>query len=292
MTPTRYFLSRVAHTLGIHRRNQRMSDAASETHLLRDAEAYLGAMIWKKVENIEALSSSYWNLRKLSQEQESISSGLAACQEKLNKAHEERAVLLNSVSEPEQKFLAEKAGIVAELGTLSARRDEIVSAAKEIRKSYEGLKVKSEVLANQSGGSQPTTAEIDKINASLGQLKERFTSLKAERTRISEEIIKGDQKINEISEQIQTFRKSQQENASKAIQSIGDANKDISTLRAEYGILDTRMSQLHAEIGKHVSRNLSVDPACAEAVRDHRGLVEVMQALRKSITLNYRLADM
>ncbi|RYD37559.1 MAG: hypothetical protein EOP87_03275 [Verrucomicrobiaceae bacterium] len=291
MTPARYFFSRIARTLGIHRRNQRMSDAASETHLLRDAEAYLGAMIWEKVESIEPLASSYWNLRKLAKEKETISAGLAACQEKLNKAHEDRAALLNSVSEPEQKLLTEKAGIVADLGTLSSRRDDIVAVAKEIRKSYEGLKVKSEVLANQSGGTHPANGEIDKINASLGQLKERFASLKEERLRISEEIARGDQRISELTEQIRTVRKSQHDNASKAIQSIGDANKDISTLRAEYGILDTRMSQLHAEIGKHVSRNTS-DPACADAVKEHRGLVDVMQALRRSITFNYRLADM
>ncbi len=292
MTPTRYLLSRIAHMVGIHRRNQRMSDAASETHLLRDAEAYLGAMVWRKVENIESLSSSYWNLRKLSQEQETISSGLAACQEKLNKAHEDRAMLLNTVSGPEQRLLTEKAGIVANLGTLSTKRDEVVAAAKEIRKTYEGLKVKSEVLANQSAETTEDGGEIEKINASLARLKERFTSLKEERTRISEEIMRGDAQINELTEQLQSLRKTQHENASKAIQSIGDANKDISTLRAEYGILETRMSQLHAEIGKHVSRNISGDPNCAAAVKDHRGLVDVMQALRKSITLNYRLADM
>ncbi len=292
MTPTRYFFSRIARTLGIHRRNQRMSDAANETHLLRDAEAYLGAMIWEKVENIESLSSGYWNLRKLVRERDTISSGLATCQEKLNKAHEDRAALLNSVSGPEEKLLTEKAAIVANLGTLSTRRDEIVATAKEIRKSYEGLKVKSEVLANQSGETNPASGEIDKINASLGQLKERFTSLKADRARISEEITRGDQRINELTEQLRILRKSQNDHASKAIQSIGDANKDISTLRAECGILDTRMSQLHAEIGKHVSRNASGDPACGEAVKDHRGLVDVIQALRKSISLNYRLADM
>lgn len=292
MTPTRYLFSRIAHMLGIHRRNQRMSDAASETHLLRDAEAYLGAMVWRKVENIESLSSSYWNLRKLSRKQEAIASGLAACQEKLNKAHDDRAILLNTVSGSEQKLLKEKAVIVANLGTLSTRRDEIVAAAKEIRKSYEGLKVKSEVLANHPADTPADSGEIDKVNASLDRLKERFTSLKEERTKISEEIMRGDGKINELAEQLQTLRKTQHENASKAIQSIGDANREISTLRAEYGILETRISQLHAEIGKHISRNISKDPTCAAAVKDHRSLVDVMHALRKSITLNHRLADM
>jgi len=292
MTPTRYFLSRIARTLGIHRRNQRMSDAASETHLLRDAEAYLGAMIWEKVENIERLSSSYWNLRKLTQERESISTRLVFCQEKLNKAHADRADLINTVSEPEQKLLAEKAEIEAGLGNLSIRRDKVVAAAKEIRKSYEGLKVKSEVLTNESSDEKPANGEIDKIKASLAQLQERFAGLKAERTKISEEITAGDQRIGELTEQVRTIKKSQHERAAKAIQSIGDANKDISTLRAECGLLDTRMSQLHAEIGKHVSRNIAADAACLEAIREHRALVDVMQALRKSISLNYRLADM
>ena len=98
--------------------------------------------------------------------------------------------------------------------------------------------------------------------------------------------------INGLAEQIRELKKTQHEFASKAFQVIGDANKDISALRAEYGILDTRMTQLHAEIGRHISRNASDDPACAEAAKGHLGLVEVMRALRKSITLNYKLAEM
>lgn len=292
MTPTRYFLSRIARTLGIHRRNQRMSDAASEAHLLRDAEAHLGAMIWEKVENIETLSSNYWNLRKLAQKKDTISTKLESYHEKLNKAHEDRATLLNTVSTPEQNLLKEKAEIVANLSRLSSKRDEVVSAAKEIRKSYEGLKVKSEVLAIERGTAELPKDEINKINASLNQLRERFTALKAERTRISEEINLGDQQLSDLAEKIRSVKHSQHDKASKAIQLIGDANKDISALRAEYGILSTRMSQLHAEIGKHVSRSASGDASCAEAVKDHQGLVDVMEALRKSISLNHRLADM
>ena len=292
MTPTRYYFSRIARAFGIHRRNQRMGDAASETHLLREAEAYLGALVWEKTEHIEPLATSYWNLRKLSHERDAVSTKLASCQERLNKAHEERAGLLNTVSEPEQKLNSEKAEIVTRLNSLAARRDEVVAAAKEIRRSYEGLKVKSEVLANETGKAKPGDQDIDKINASLNQLKVRFTALKTERTEISAEIEKGDARINDLAEQIRELKKTQHEFASKAFQVIGDANKDISALRAEYGILDTRMTQLHAEIGRHISRNASDDPACAEAAKGHMGLVEVMRALRKSITLNYKLAEM
>lgn len=291
MTPTRYLISRIARAFGINRRNQRMSDAASEMHLLREAEAHLGAMIWNKIENIEKLSTEYWNLRKLTQERETVIAKLTECQERLNKAHEERAGLLNVVSEPEVKLNEERLVILERLAALTARRDEVISAAKEIRRTYDGLKVKSEVLAGESGDSKPSLAELDKIKTSLAELKARFTELKNDRVKVGAEIEQGDAEIDAIAEKIAALKKEQYGRASKAFQIIGDANKDISAYRAEFGILETRMTQLHAEIGRHVSRNVATDPACAEAAREQHGLVEVMRALRRSITLNHKLSE-
>ena len=72
MTPSRYIVARVAQAFGYIRRAQRMADAASEMHLLREAEAQLGSMIWANVENIEELSVEYWNLRKLIKEKQEV----------------------------------------------------------------------------------------------------------------------------------------------------------------------------------------------------------------------------
>jgi hypothetical protein len=71
---------------------------------------------------------------------------------------------------------------------------------------------------------------------------------------------------------------------------IGEGNKEVSVLRAEESLLDTQMRQLYAEIGRYVSRHVLVDPKCAAAAKKHRGLVDVMRALRRSIALNHRLA--
>ncbi len=291
MTPTRYFISRVARAFGINRRNQRMSEAASETHLLREAEAHLGAMVWQKIESIDKLSTEYWNLRKLSQERETVAAKLAECQERLNKAHEERAGLLNVVSEPELKLAEQKTEILNKLSALTLRRDEVIAAAKEIRRNYDGLKVKSEVLAGQVGDAKPSAAELTKLQTSLAELKGKFSALKDERVQIGVDIEKGDAQIDEITEKLRNLKKAQYDRASKSFQVIGDANKDISGLRAEFGILETRMSQLYAEIGRHVSRNDKQDPACGEAVKEQRGLVEVMRALRQSIVLNHKLSE-
>ena len=62
-------------------------------------------------------------------------------------------------------------------------------------------------------------------------------------------------------------------------------------LRAELGLLDTRIRQLHGEIGRYVSRHSFNDKNCALTVQAHRGLVEVMRALRRSVALNHRLGN-
>ena len=85
MTSSHYLFARIAMAFGYVRKAQRMGEAASEMHLLREAEAQLGAAIWEKVENIEALSVEYWNLRKLVKQNDEVRLRLTECQNKLNK---------------------------------------------------------------------------------------------------------------------------------------------------------------------------------------------------------------
>ena len=292
MTPTRYLFSRIARAFGINRRTQRMGDAASEMHLLREAEAHLGASVWENTEQIEALSSEYWNLRKLSQEREQVVRKLQGSQERLRIAHEERANLLNVTSEPELKLSEERTAILEKVGLLTSRRDEVISAAKDIRRNYDGLKVKSEVLAGEAGSSAVAVAELEKVKAALAELKAKFSSLKEERMEIGTKIDAGDAQIDEIASKINGLKKEQYDLASKAFQVIGDTNKEISGYRAELGVLETRMTQLHAEIGRYISRNAVSDSACAEVARPQKSLVEVMKALRLSINLNHKLGEL
>ena len=96
MTSTRYFFARIAQAFGIFRRNQRMGDAASEMHLLREAEAYLGMEIWEKVDSIERLSIEYWNLRKLIRDRDALLAELDVYEKRLDATHQERSELLNA----------------------------------------------------------------------------------------------------------------------------------------------------------------------------------------------------
>lgn len=290
MTSSRYIVARVAQAFGYIRRAQRMADAASEMHLLREAEAQLGAMIWEKVDNIEGLSVEYWNLRKLVKEQQNVRSKLATCQEKLAKAHEERAEIINSIPETNQELLDKRSQLLAELEKLAGQRDRIVMDAREVRRSHVGLKMKIEVLANEGGDKPETRAQIAKAKERLVELRDKFSALKQERIRIGNLIEEGDAKVDAVDEKLKEERQQRRLQASDAFELIGEGNKELSILRAESGVLYTQMRQIYAEIGRYVSRNTRRDPACAAAAAAHHGLVEVMRALRRSVALNHRLA--
>jgi chromosome segregation ATPase len=290
MTTTRFFVARIAQAFGYVRRAQRMGDAASEMHLLREAEAYLGEAIWEKVENIEQLSVEYWNLRKLVKDLDEVRERLAAAQRRLDIAHEERANVLNNTPEANQELLDRRVVLLTELEALAQKRDGIVTAAREVRRAYVGLKMKLEVLTNEAGGSNTNDAEISAVKQRLDELKKRFAELKQERIDVGHKIEQGDNKVDEVDELLKEEKRQRRLLASEAFEAIGEGNKEISVLRAESGLLETRMRQLYGEIGRYVSRHSHQDPACTAAASSHRGLVDVMRALRRSVALNHRLA--
>jgi hypothetical protein len=150
--------------------------------------------------------------------------------------------------------------------------------------------MKLEVLTNEAKGGDNHLEQITKVKSRLMELKTRFSELKQERIRIGEAIELGDAKLDIVDEKLREKRQMRRLEASEAFQVIGDGNKEISVLRAESGVIDTRMRQLYAEIGRFVSRNSNQDPACAAAAASHHGMIDVMRALRRSIALNHRLA--
>ena len=290
MTSSRYFVARFAQAFGYFRKNQRMADAASEMHLLREAEAQLGAAVWERVEGIEELSVEYWNLRKFIKEREIVRSKLEECQMRLDQAHEERATVINNVPDNQQDLLDERVGLLTELEKLASLRDDIVAEARSVRRTYDGLKMKLEVLTKESSDSAAHKQAIDDVKARLAGLKASFSDLKQRRIQIGIDIEEGDAKVDLVDAKLNERRMARRVHASEAFQVIGDGNKEMSILRAESALLDTQMRQLYAEIGRFVSRHASHHAACAAAASSHRGLIDVMRALRRSIALNHRLA--
>lgn len=288
MTLSKYLVCRLAASFGYVRKNIRMGQAAAEMHLLREAEAHLGEAIWRNVEDIENLSMEYWNLRKLIAERTRISDSIMELQQKLQDSHAERSGILQNSGGQFEDLHEKRKEYLSILDVLSKQRDIVIAKARDVRRNYEGLRTKQEVLGSEGGRED----EIQKAEERLAELKETFADLKKQREAIAAKIRQTDIKVDSVESEIEERKQQGRGSASKVFQQIGEANQKMSTLKAEFEIIETKMRQLYSEIGRYVSRHSTGCPACRAASRGHTGLIEVMAALRKSILFNHKLADL
>lgn len=288
MTPGRYLLARAALAFGVSRKKRRTEEAAAETHLLREAEQILGQKIWERVEPVEELGNEYWNLRRLVAEQKDITKKLQEAANLLANAHEQRAALLNEKSLAQEQLNTKRTQMLDELAVLSRDREEIVRKARSLRRLYDGLKTKLDVLKSESKEDEQTKATT---RARMSELRGKLEVLKADRDQVVEEVSRRNSLLDEVDKELDAERGKHRSEAAEAFQMIGEANRRISSYKAELGLVDTEMNQLFSEIGRYVSRKTKVNDYCRQATADFASMVDVMSALRRSINLNHQLAD-
>lgn len=285
MTNSSFLIARLAQSFGIDPRQRRMSDAASESHLLHDAEQVLGSKIWQQVEDIEELGIEYWNLRRLIADRERLHNEITELDEQLTHAHTRRAGLLDADSEERRTLDQRRNELLEELDGLAQHRDEVILRAKELRRLYDGVKTKFQVL---EGEGDPDA--IARTSERMNTLRQQFEELRAERDDTVARIETDSSELETIEQQLGFERDRTRAAASGAFQKIGEANRRLSRLKAEVGVVESKMQQLFIDIGRHVSLAAETDPACRAATRNQRALVSVMHALRKSIRLNHTLS--
>lgn len=287
MTRTKYFFLCIASRFGYVRKSVRLADATNETNLLKEAETFLGAAIWQHVENIQILSMEYWNLKKFTAEHETLSKEILRLQGKFNATYQEPNASQESVTDPLQDLTNERTEAISHLDNLIIARERIIAKAHEVRRNYDGLKIKLDVLSKESDDQ----AEIQKATTHLAEIRDEFESLKQSRDKIVQDIETAHARIHEIDARIGDRNKSGKSAPDAHSRFIGDANQQISARQARLNSLNTQIRQLHGEIGRYVSLNYPNDPKCKKVGKGHRGLIRVMAALRKSIQYNWKLAE-
>ncbi|MBU6171069.1 MAG: hypothetical protein KGQ87_06200 [Verrucomicrobia bacterium] len=290
MTSTRYFFASIAQAFGYTRKAHRMSDAAREMHLLRDAEAYLGSVIWENCDKIENLSSEYWNLRRLKKDYDALMEKVREAEKKLEAAHTERVRILEITPETNEDILNQRAEKLREIEALATERDKIIAQGRDVRRIYVGLKMKLEALNQESSKPQEHLAEIQSVRQRLEELKNEFNELKNKRIKVGSAIEQGDKAIDALDEQLKNIRQDRRLMASDSFQVIGECNRELALLYAEIGNLEGQMRSLYSEIGRYVSRYYKNDAQSAAASAARRPLTDVMRELRRSIALNLRLS--
>ncbi len=287
MTSTKYFLLRLASRFGYLRKNIRLSDAANEAHLLKEAETFLGEAVWRKTENIEALSMEYWNLRKLVKDHDRVSKEIAQLQGVFNETHQQKTDSIISASDAHPDLSENRIELLAQIDTLSRERNQIVTKTQDTRRIYEGLKFKQDVLRKE--GAKLT--EIEKTSSRLAEMKREFNELKERLEEVSEEVATAKTRLLEIEALTNERKQYGKSQATESSQSISDANQQISARQTQINSLYPQIRLLYGDIGRHVSMNAPTDPACKAAGKDQSGLIHVITALRKSIRYNWKLAE-
>jgi chromosome segregation ATPase len=287
MTPSKYFFLCIASRFGYVRKSVRLAEATNETHLLKEAETFLGAAIWRHAESVQALAMEYWNLRKFTNERETLSKEILHLQGKFNATYQEPSASQESITESLQDLTNERKKALNHLDNLILERERIIAKAQDVRRNYDGLKIKQDVLQKEGDN----LAEIQNASARIAEIRNEFEALKQARDKIAQDIATANARIHEMDTWIGDRKKSNKSTSDVASEFIGDANQQISARQAQLNSLNTQIRQLHGDIGHYISLNYPSDTKSKKVGEDHRGLIEVMAALRRSIQFNWKLAD-
>lgn len=286
MTRSRYLLARLAQSFGFTFHVKHSTNAASEQHLLHEAEEVLGRLCWQDIEEIDELSVEYWKLRKYVKEHASLLEEIELASDALQQSHDERVGLMRQVVDSTKDLVADREELISKSERLNSERDTIVQDARAVKRRHDGIKAKLQVLTEEGGENAKGLAET---NEELSDLKQKFTTLKSRRNELTAKIDELDAAIEQLGKDIEARRSNLRDEALGSYQTIGKANRDISTCRAELGVVEKGMAILFCEVGRFVAINASYDN-CREIAHPHLGLIHQMAALQQSIEMNNHLA--
>jgi len=287
MTRTRYALAVVLQSFGVQRKTKRLTDAAFELQLMQDGEEILGSSCWPQIEDIEELSMEYWNLRRMDREEKELIAKLEKANETLRKAQSERAELVDRSKDIGQELFELRESFFDEIDDLGDEREEIMTRAARIKRKHGAMKMKLEVLKDEE---DPDEEKLAQCRENLLSLKEKFEESRSEISAIEEKIETQEIKLASLQEKIDSKLEGSKGESTESFSMISKANRDITTYRAELGLLNDKQAKTFREVGRFLNLNAKRED-CRKATKSHRGIIEQVRILFQSIQLNRKLAN-
>ena len=289
MTSLGYLFAKVFATLGIYPLEKYRTNAAFETHLMRDAERVIGQLAWPDLENIEGITHEYWKLRKLDKKQSELNTKVDKLIDILNQSQDARAQAVEEAQEATQEKTTERDKTASQLEQLNLERDNILREAQAIKREHTGLKTKLEVLLEES--SKDSEESEDFVKTTRQQLKEkriRFETMREKRSNIEHQIEERQKTFASLNSEIKKENDSIRIQAEEQFGTIGKTNKELTSLRSEIGLIDDAKNELFAIVGQFIIDNIQ-DPTIKQATRKRRGLLTLSEEVRKSCARHHKL---
>ncbi|MDB4353995.1 hypothetical protein N9Z02_01690 [Akkermansiaceae bacterium] len=266
---------------------KRMTEAAYELHLMQEGEEFLGSLCWPGTEEIDDISMEYWSIRRIEKEREALEEKIVESNKLLHAAHVARTTVTDRSKDIGQELFSEREQLFDSLEALNLDRDEIMSKAQQVKRRFEALKTKAKVLKDESGDETEAYTDTRKV---LDDLRDQFRSFKVKLSKIDDEIDEEQKKLADLQENIDAKLKGNKDEASETFGQISKANRDITKSKAELGLLIEEHAKLCREIGRYLNLNARL-PECQDACKEHRGLLEQIRLLRRSIQWNKKLVE-
>ncbi|MGJ8724168.1 MAG: hypothetical protein ACSHYB_06400 [Roseibacillus sp.] len=286
MTRSAYIVARVFSTFGLAPLEKFRTAAAFEAHLLRDAETIMGELAWDSLEEMEEVSSEYWQLRKITKARDELEVKISALNEELEEAQEARVRALEEVAEVTKDKVDARDKAAEKIDRLHQERDDIQRDGRTIKRVHSGLKTKLEVLLEEFDNEE--SPDISKTREELKLKRLQFEKIKERHRTIDKRIAELQEELSELNQVIEKENDTIREKAEKQFSTIGKTNKELTDLGNKVGVIDVERSALFAEVGRHVLQN-SKDPTIRKAAQKQRGLLSLIDEIRASSNRHRRL---
>lgn len=287
MTRSRYVIAILLQSFGVILKNKRLTDASYEIHLMQDGEEILGAYCWPNIEDIEELSMEYWNLRKLKQEETTLSEKVSNANKTLSNVQNERASLADLSKGSGQELSQKRERLFEKIEGLNIKRDDLLAEAQQTKRRHSALKMQVQVLKEEDSGNQE---KINDCRESLTDLRIQFTKSKEHLVEINDKVDSLKDKLSKLQEKIDDKLKGSKEETTESFTQISKANRDITKYQAELGVLREEQAKYFRGIGSFLRIN-SKREDCKAACKNQRGLLEQTRLLSLSVDWNRHLAE-
>ena len=287
MTRSRYVIAILLQSFGVILKNKRLTDASYEIHLMQDGEEILGAYCWPNIEDIEELSMEYWNLRKLKQEETTLSEKVSNANKTLSNVQNERASLADLSKGSGQELSQKRERLFEKIEALNIKRDDLLAEAQQTKRKHSALKMQVQVLKEEDSGNQE---KINDCRESLTDLRIQFTKSKEHLVEINDKVDSLKDKLSKLQEKIDDKLKGSKEETTESFTQISKANRDITKYQAELGVLREEQAKYFRGIGSFLRIN-SKREDCKAACKNQRGLLEQTRLLSQSVDWNRHLAE-
>lgn len=287
MNAAGYVFRRVLWQFGIKRAKKRWETANRELQILKEAEDLLGRVAWREADEIEELTGEYWQLKNIEGQEVAITSEIERIRQENEDLEDQIFDITDDIHEEIDQLVEKRNAVAADVDQYLVEIEDIREEAAEIRRRFDGHKVKYKVLKQQQDGDP---GELAKIQTTLKELREAFNERKdqtIERNRRIEEI---ETRLMAVDETIHEKRQEIGVRTARVSQKIGENSRRLADLMAQAGAFERERRELQSKIGLYLSANPDGSEGLRKATRHHMDLVGKINYFRKSIQYNQRLA--